>query len=1023
MEAGQAVWWDQEILPGQDWKHAIRAAMEESYAVVLCLSKELTTRVQSGVYPEVADAIAIERQHAPEKVFLIPVRLSECEIPDVEIDSTRTLRRLQGVDLFPDSRRAEGFKHLLRALQNASQGPATGTEGLRPVTRSQTPADVDPFPPSRLPRTGEFLIGRSEQTARLTTAWNCSKTNVVQIIAPGGVGKTQLVKKWREELLRASGHGGVERAFDWSFYSQGTQQHASADEFFDQALRWFGEADPVQYRDPWAKGTRLSQLVRQRRTLLILDGLEPLQHPPGPMHGELADQAMQSLLRALAQDNPGLCVVTSREAVPDLVEVSEPARITIDLSTLKPPDGAELLRCYGVIGKPEELEQASRDYGGHALALILLGTYLRDRFGGDIVRRDRVAWGPDPAPEHGDEHDGKSTEPPFAVWAYPTDRADLNRADPWFARHARKAMDSYVTWFENEPNQGELREEDPEVARAAVTILRLMGLFNRPADSGCLNALQAEPPISGLTEPLWAWADRRELWEQAVVRLRKARLIADAPTTQGSGALTLDAHPLVRGHFAAQLAERLPAAAREAHRRLYGHLKSVPMDELPDNLNDMMPLYHAVAHGCAGGEFQGAWSVYWERIAQRNWAFARRLAPPGVSLAVLSCFFEAGDFKRLQTRALEAGSEAQVLYEAGHYLFSLGHTREATRPLMSALAAFEELERWFDATNDARILRETHLVRGELSDAVVTACRCLEDADRSGDGLAMMSARAALGQVLDYAGADPVAEQCFSDAEDVEKQRRDGQHRLFYIWAYWMLDFLLRKRVPSVDRIHVLGRGNLDAKSRSSIHELRNLAEESLAFSQDKGLAFDMAHDHQALGTLSLLLGQDAKSTEWKDAKGHFDQAVSLLRPLGQRHHLASALLSRAAWWRAGLEISNHESPIPNAEHDLAEAEQIAELGGMLVWQIEAALERSRLALALGDVLKAQDKLDEAQDLIRRTEKPYEPHVPKWSTWKRPKYVSVYRPGDIVGYHRRDEDINALQQAIDGRASSFAKGT
>ena len=38
--AGEVVWWDDDILPGSDWKREIRKAMKNSYAVVLCLSKE-----------------------------------------------------------------------------------------------------------------------------------------------------------------------------------------------------------------------------------------------------------------------------------------------------------------------------------------------------------------------------------------------------------------------------------------------------------------------------------------------------------------------------------------------------------------------------------------------------------------------------------------------------------------------------------------------------------------------------------------------------------------------------------------------------------------------------------------------------------------------------------------------------------------------------------------------------------------------------------------------------------------------
>ena len=88
--AKEVVWWDGEIIGGQDWKQQIRRAMKESYAVVLCLSKQLADRGQSGVYPEVADAIAIYRQQRPGNIFLVPVRLSECGIPDIEIDDTRT---------------------------------------------------------------------------------------------------------------------------------------------------------------------------------------------------------------------------------------------------------------------------------------------------------------------------------------------------------------------------------------------------------------------------------------------------------------------------------------------------------------------------------------------------------------------------------------------------------------------------------------------------------------------------------------------------------------------------------------------------------------------------------------------------------------------------------------------------------------------------------------------------------------------------------------------------------------------
>src|SRR5436309_3064383 len=95
IRAGEQVWWDQDIIGGLDWKDSIRRAMSESYAILLCLSQESQLRKTSDIYREVLDAIDAYREYSPRSVFLIPVRLSACDIPDIEICGTRTLKRLQ----------------------------------------------------------------------------------------------------------------------------------------------------------------------------------------------------------------------------------------------------------------------------------------------------------------------------------------------------------------------------------------------------------------------------------------------------------------------------------------------------------------------------------------------------------------------------------------------------------------------------------------------------------------------------------------------------------------------------------------------------------------------------------------------------------------------------------------------------------------------------------------------------------------------------------------------------------------
>ena len=120
---GERVWWDGDILPGQDWRLAIRRALEAAYAVILCLSTEAVRRQRSGIYPEIADAIALLREYPPGSIFFLPVRLSECDVPKIEIDSTRTLDRLQYLDLFPPSSRTTNIKRLVRAIRLAPHHP------------------------------------------------------------------------------------------------------------------------------------------------------------------------------------------------------------------------------------------------------------------------------------------------------------------------------------------------------------------------------------------------------------------------------------------------------------------------------------------------------------------------------------------------------------------------------------------------------------------------------------------------------------------------------------------------------------------------------------------------------------------------------------------------------------------------------------------------------------------------------------------------------------------------------------
>ncbi|MGI9018856.1 MAG: SEFIR domain-containing protein, partial [Euzebya sp.] len=246
-----------------------------------------------------------------------------------------------------------------------------------PSRERQSDGSAQQIAPSRLRHSAERLIGREAELARLDAAWADPTTNVLTIVAFGGEGKTSLVAHWQARLAQRGFDGAW--YFDWSFYSQGTREEggASADAFVKAALEFFGDSEMAgSAASPWDKGARLAHLVAQRKTLLVLDGLEPLQYPPSaPLPGELREPAVAALLKGLAQRNSGLCVVTTREHVSDIGRFRETTAPELELLRLSTPAGVDLLGTVGVKGSEKELEALVEDVRGHALTLNLIGRY------------------------------------------------------------------------------------------------------------------------------------------------------------------------------------------------------------------------------------------------------------------------------------------------------------------------------------------------------------------------------------------------------------------------------------------------------------------------------------------------------------------------------------------------------------------------------------------------------------------------------------------------------------------------
>jgi hypothetical protein len=84
-------------------------------------------------------------------------------------------------------------------------------------------------------------------------------------------------------------------------------------------------------------------------------------------------------------------VITSRLPVADIADHERTTAPRLGLEQLSSDAGAKLLRALGVKGDEAELRTASEQFGGHCLALTLLGSYLTDAYDGDIRFRNEVS--------------------------------------------------------------------------------------------------------------------------------------------------------------------------------------------------------------------------------------------------------------------------------------------------------------------------------------------------------------------------------------------------------------------------------------------------------------------------------------------------------------------------------------------------------------------------------------------------------------------------------------------------------
>jgi hypothetical protein len=132
-------WLDEiDLLPGQNWQVEIPKAIRESDIFVACLSL-LSVSKQGYVQREFRTALNVYAEKPPGSIYLIPLKLDNCEVPDFQVPQLGvSLRDIQWLDYW----RPNGFDRLIKAIEAATGRPSSPRREL-PYQLSHAPSKID----------------------------------------------------------------------------------------------------------------------------------------------------------------------------------------------------------------------------------------------------------------------------------------------------------------------------------------------------------------------------------------------------------------------------------------------------------------------------------------------------------------------------------------------------------------------------------------------------------------------------------------------------------------------------------------------------------------------------------------------------------------------------------------------------------------------------------------------------------------------------------------------------------------
>ncbi|MBF0422586.1 MAG: ATP-binding protein [Magnetococcales bacterium] len=791
-----------------------------------------------------------------------------------------------------------------------------------------------------LPVSVDKLFGRETDMNRLDELWqNRHKHNVVAIIAEGGVGKSALVYHWLRNVEQKHMQD-IDDVFAVTFYSQGTNdRNTSADMIIRKALlEWFNETNSAEEL-PMERGKRLARLFQKKSYILVLDGLEPLQISAdntnlatlpeminlGPnflgcdLPGMIKDPTLAVFLGELIKENPGLCIITTRQPflmLPRGNVCGDEKFVQIELSTLTAKAGADLLDHLRVIGTSTELGQLSSRFGNHALALKLLASYLY------VFHEHRIS----------------------GANGIPIGTNRENHPD----KHARRILAAF--------SQGLMQRGSIDI----LEILHILGLFDRPADRASLKALRSEPYIPGLTETVFNFSE--DQWIDRIVTLRKWGLINTDRYWVEQFDHDLDTHPIIREHFSEKLSSNNPSAWKAGHDRLYNHLAS-SVETFPSDMDGLFPLYASIPHGCYAEHYHEVYHNVFRRRIQRgnNFYSYYNLGAYGSDLAALSCFLTNNGTDVISIFSENDQSEIWNLY--GYQLRGIGRTDKAKPMLLNAKSLSLQANDFRLSSINCESLSEILVFRGEYKHAIsiaregmsyigsITDDNIHNYRNSYNDNRPVVDIKSertreiyiALATALFESGNVGEAFEAIKEAENIYRGQSNNRNIVMDFIGGFVYSRIL------------IEMGNYDT--------VIDRANQTMIGTKDGANVLSIGLNNLSLGCAYLrkmsVSGRNFPSSS-DHAEKYFNVAVNNLRKSRNLEYLPFGLLARA-------EFSREMNKLTEATDDVEDVIQIASYGNMRLHLVGATMEKTKISMKNGNLNQARMYFNKCKEMADET--------------------------------------------------------